>query len=134
MTVHESKDHIHFTLKGVTVMKLNNSYENAISNFKIKKSNCSFSDDMLLINCSVPEINITRSTPNGSIDYYNQSQQTLKNLKLDIRFVESAHPYLFNTGFELMTSYSAKDTNQLIQNRVTFAGSRNQGCKSPIIK
>ncbi len=135
MDVAERGDSIYFKLLGSSVFNLTtDSWDShlIVKSFKIKKSECRFSDNKRLIFCnSVSEVDVTVYTP--SLEGLDKSSVVkVKGLKLEVRYFSSANP-LASSGFELSTRYKVGDTDEYITNNTLFHGTRELGCTNPFL-
>lgn len=126
MNISESASQIHFNLSGSTVFNLTTDWEvpSETSSFGIDKSKCRFSDDKLLLHCSSQEIIVARTMISFGEDQVKTRWVTVRNLNIEIRYVESVGP----SGFELVTRYKVEDSGKYTSNAVLFYGDRELGC------
>ena len=133
MDVTERGDSIYFNLSGSSVFNLTTDSRDShliIKSFKIKKSECRFSDNKQNIFCnSVSEVDVTVQTlfPKRLSKF---SVVKVKGLSLEVRYFSSANP-LASSGFELSTRYKVGDTDEYITNNALFHGTRELGCTNP---
>ena len=142
MTVSEGEESINFELSGSTVFNLTNGETaRTRSSFKVDKSQCRFSDDRRLVFCTgngrgIKETVVTRiekriseSGSQEDFTYYT----TVKNLTLEIKYVETSKSPLSPSFFQLYTRYYVDGPNGsidlIINDNVVFPGNRETGCK-----
>ncbi len=129
MDISETDESVQFFLSGSTVFNITLDWENAsnTTSFEIDKSQCFFSKDKLLIQCSASEIIVVKGQVDFGEDSVNEKKYKLNYLNIELRFVESASPFV-KDGFELTSQFKVEGENEFQENRVLFYGERDSGC------
>ena len=135
MDVTERGDSLYFKLSGSSVFNLTTDpwdFYLITKSFKIKKSDCEFSDNKRIIYCNYSsEVDVTVYTPSLALEGLDKSSVVkVKGLRLEVRYFSSARPFV-GSGFELSTQYKVGDTDEYTTNNAVFHGTKELGCTNP---